>query len=113
MSRPYAFPVGPTRLAESSTSMPPPEPRSSTVPRAVVPMVAPPLAPIRVLDPELVPFGATAVHTPLPPNRRPRRLPPGQVRRPALRRGDREADVVPHPLARRPAARQSQVDRRP
>ena len=31
MSRPYAFPVGPTRLAESSTSMPPPEPRSSTV----------------------------------------------------------------------------------
>src|SRR5688572_18384400 len=31
MSRPYAFPVGPTRCAESSTSMPPPEPRSSTV----------------------------------------------------------------------------------
>jgi hypothetical protein len=31
MSSPYAFPVGPTRLAESSTSMPPPEPRSSTV----------------------------------------------------------------------------------
>ena len=31
MSRPKARPVGPTRLAESSTSMPPPEPRSSTV----------------------------------------------------------------------------------
>src|SRR5581483_11388772 len=31
MSRPYALPVGPTRLAESSTSMPPPDPRSSTV----------------------------------------------------------------------------------
>src|SRR5262245_58028977 len=31
MSRPYALPVGPTRRAESSTSMPPPEPRSSTV----------------------------------------------------------------------------------
>src|ERR1039457_3371265 len=31
MSRPNALPVGPTRLAESSTSMPPPEPRSSTV----------------------------------------------------------------------------------
>jgi len=31
MSRPYALPVGPTRLADSSTSMPPPEPRSSTV----------------------------------------------------------------------------------
>src|SRR5262245_49310495 len=30
MSRPYASPVGPTRLAESSTSMPPPEPRSRT-----------------------------------------------------------------------------------
>ncbi len=30
MSRPYAFPDGPTRLAESSTSMPPPEPRSRT-----------------------------------------------------------------------------------
>src|SRR5690606_13433036 len=30
MSRPYTFPFGPTRLAESSTSMPPPEPRSST-----------------------------------------------------------------------------------
>src|SRR5438876_1154304 len=30
MSSPYALPVGPTRLAESSTSMPPPEPRSST-----------------------------------------------------------------------------------
>ena len=30
MSRPYALPVGPTRLAESSTSMPPPDPRSST-----------------------------------------------------------------------------------
>ena len=28
---PYALPVGPTRFAESSTSMPPPEPRSSTV----------------------------------------------------------------------------------
>src|SRR6266540_3190134 len=31
MSRPYALPVGPTRFAESNTSMPPPEPRSSTV----------------------------------------------------------------------------------
>ena len=31
MSRPYALPVGPTRLAESRTSMPPPDPRSSTV----------------------------------------------------------------------------------
>ena len=31
MSRPYALPVGPTRLAESRTSIPPPEPRSSTV----------------------------------------------------------------------------------
>src|ERR1700690_4106276 len=30
ISRPYAFPVGPTRLAESSTSIPPPEPRSRT-----------------------------------------------------------------------------------
>src|SRR5580704_19786395 len=31
MSNPYAFPVRPTRFAESSTSMPPPDPRSSTV----------------------------------------------------------------------------------
>src|SRR5919204_4307319 len=31
MSSPYALPVGPTRLADSNTSMPPPEPRSSTV----------------------------------------------------------------------------------
>src|SRR5579862_5255713 len=31
MSRPYTLPVGPTRRAESSTSMPPPEPRSRTV----------------------------------------------------------------------------------
>ena len=31
MSSPNAFPVGPTRRAESRTSMPPPEPRSSTV----------------------------------------------------------------------------------
>src|SRR5262245_4998615 len=31
MSSPYAFPVGPTRFAESKTSMPPPEPRSRTV----------------------------------------------------------------------------------
>src|SRR5919197_2773859 len=31
MSRPYALPVGPTRLAESNTSMPPPDPRSRTV----------------------------------------------------------------------------------
>src|SRR6476659_5649869 len=30
MSSPYAQPVGPTRRAESSTSMPPPLPRSST-----------------------------------------------------------------------------------
>src|SRR5690606_28768008 len=30
MSRPYAFPVGPTRRADSSTSIPPPLPRSST-----------------------------------------------------------------------------------
>src|SRR5438445_4036033 len=30
MSSPYALPVGPTRRAESSTSMPPPEPRAST-----------------------------------------------------------------------------------
>src|SRR5215831_15294915 len=31
MSRPYALPVGPTRLADSNTSIPPPDPRSSTV----------------------------------------------------------------------------------
>ena len=31
MSSPYAMPSGPTRGAESSTSMPPPEPRSSTI----------------------------------------------------------------------------------
>src|SRR6266850_3768718 len=31
MSSPYAFPVGPTRRAESRTSIPPPEPRSRTV----------------------------------------------------------------------------------
>src|SRR5271157_191613 len=31
MSRPYALPAGPTRLAESNTSMPPPEPRSRTI----------------------------------------------------------------------------------
>src|SRR5207302_3522929 len=31
MSRPYALPAGPTRRADSSTSMPPPDPRSSTV----------------------------------------------------------------------------------
>src|SRR4051812_42062134 len=31
MSSPYAFPVGPTRFAERSTSIPPPEPRSRTV----------------------------------------------------------------------------------
>src|ERR1051325_3574784 len=31
ISSPYALPVGPTRLAESNTSIPPPEPRSSTV----------------------------------------------------------------------------------
>src|SRR5215831_2667973 len=31
MSSPYALPPGPTRLAESNTSIPPPEPRSSTV----------------------------------------------------------------------------------
>src|SRR5690242_15344959 len=30
MSRPYALPVGPTRFADKITSMPPPEPRSST-----------------------------------------------------------------------------------
>src|SRR6266850_1791060 len=30
MSNPYALPVGPTRLAESSTSIPPPDPKSST-----------------------------------------------------------------------------------
>src|SRR6267143_157351 len=30
ISRPYALPVGPTRLAESKTSIPPPEPRSRT-----------------------------------------------------------------------------------
>src|SRR5216683_2710599 len=30
ISNPYAFPVGPTRFAESKTSMPPPEPRSRT-----------------------------------------------------------------------------------
>src|SRR6266404_1537847 len=30
MSSPYALPVGPTRLAESRTSIPPPEPRSRT-----------------------------------------------------------------------------------
>src|SRR5688572_16484285 len=30
MSRPYALPVGPTRAADNSTSIPPPEPRSST-----------------------------------------------------------------------------------
>src|SRR6266852_8039627 len=31
ISNPYALPVGPTRFAESKTSMPPPEPRSSTI----------------------------------------------------------------------------------
>src|SRR5262245_32283944 len=31
MSRPYTLPVGPTRLADSRTSTPPPDPRSSTV----------------------------------------------------------------------------------
>ena len=31
MSSPYALPSGPTRRAESKTSMPPPEPRSSTI----------------------------------------------------------------------------------
>ena len=31
MSSPYAFPVGPTRFADSRTSIPPPEPRSRTV----------------------------------------------------------------------------------
>jgi len=31
MSRPYAMPVGPTRFADRITSIPPPEPRSSTV----------------------------------------------------------------------------------
>ena len=31
ISNPYALPVGPTRFADSSTSIPPPEPRSSTV----------------------------------------------------------------------------------
>src|SRR6266576_2668748 len=31
MSRPYALPVGPTRFAESNTSIPPPDPRSRTV----------------------------------------------------------------------------------
>src|SRR5204863_527053 len=31
MSRLYTMPVGPTRFADSSTSMPPPDPRSSTV----------------------------------------------------------------------------------
>src|SRR5665213_891339 len=31
MSNPYALPVGPTRLAESKTSMPPPDPKSRTV----------------------------------------------------------------------------------
>src|SRR4029077_601483 len=30
ISSPYALPVGPTRFAESNTSIPPPEPRSST-----------------------------------------------------------------------------------
>ena len=30
MSRPIARPVGPTRFADRSTSMPPPDPRSST-----------------------------------------------------------------------------------
>src|SRR5262245_30489412 len=31
MPMPYALPAGPTRRAESKTSIPPPEPRSSTV----------------------------------------------------------------------------------
>src|SRR5688500_13236869 len=31
MSRPYTLPVGPTRFAERRTSIPPPDPRSSTV----------------------------------------------------------------------------------
>jgi hypothetical protein len=31
MSSPYALPDGPTRLADNSASMPPPEPRSSTI----------------------------------------------------------------------------------
>src|SRR5450432_935830 len=36
MSRPYALPVGPSRLADSRTSMPPPEPRSRTVSPALI-----------------------------------------------------------------------------
>src|SRR6267143_5076689 len=35
MSRPYALPDGPTRFADSSTSSPPPDPRSRTVSPAV------------------------------------------------------------------------------
>ena len=31
ISRPYALPVGPTRRADSRTSMPPPEPKSNTI----------------------------------------------------------------------------------
>ena len=31
MSRPYAFPPGPTRFAESNTSIPPPDPKSNTI----------------------------------------------------------------------------------
>src|SRR5579875_2249724 len=31
MSRPWAFPVGPTRFADKRTSMPPPDPRSRTI----------------------------------------------------------------------------------
>src|SRR5262249_31193368 len=31
MSSPYTLPAGPTRVADRSTSMPPPDPRSSTV----------------------------------------------------------------------------------
>src|SRR5256714_8333075 len=31
MSRPYALPLGPPRRADNRTSIPPPEPRSSTV----------------------------------------------------------------------------------
>src|SRR6185295_7337386 len=31
MWRPYTLPVGPTRLADSRTSIPPPDPRSNTV----------------------------------------------------------------------------------
>src|SRR5205809_2344845 len=87
--------------------------RGRLVLEVVVQMVDLPLDPIRVLDPELVLVGVTAVHAHLLAHRQPPRLHAAQLRRHALRRVDLDADVVHDALARRTAARQGQVDRRP